>query len=78
MNFTLTQLREQGTIQYTNEHNLDAEEINVEVEESQISTWDNPFKVWVNGELHKSYKTFKGLHDYITKLVADNDLKLSA
>lgn len=64
-----------STIIYTNEHDPSAEAFSLELDFEQISTWDNPFKMFVNGELAATFRTLNGLRRRAQAIIAEHHLE---
>ncbi len=69
------ELKEKGTISFNNPHNMDAEWFDVTLDYGKNSTWDSPFKLWINGELVGTYETFSGIKKRAEKVIEANDLR---
>lgn len=74
-NITKEQL-EKESLAFNNEHNQDEESFEVILSGGQISSWDNPFKLFVNGELEATFKTFKPFKTRAEKLIEKHNLKM--
>jgi len=64
----------EDTVVYMNDPS-NINQVVLELEHHQISTWDNPFKVFLNYELVGSYKTFSGLKKRAEKIIDQYNLK---
>lgn len=71
---TIEHLRE-GNLTFNNGFDCDADEFEIELEFERFSTWDNPFKLWANGELVASFKSFNGIKARAQKLINENNLQ---
>jgi len=75
MNTAIT-LNKNEITTFNNAHNPEAEAFEIELDFSQLSTWDDPYKLFVNGELVASFKSFNGIHKRALALIAEHDLKV--
>lgn len=69
------ELERLGALTFTNEHNPDEMATEVELTYSQISTWDNPYKLFLDGQLTASYKTWNGISKAAQKLISYHGLE---
>lgn len=74
MKITQSQLEEESLI-FNNEHKPQAEAFEIELDFGQISTWDNPYKLFVNGQLKESFKTFTRFRQAAESLITIHDLQ---
>lgn len=72
------QLQEEGSVTFNNEHNPEAEAFELQIDFGQISSWDSPFKVFINGELKASFKSFAGMQNRVQSIINANDLQVVA
>ena len=70
------QLREEEKLVFNNFNNPESEAIEIELDFGQISTWDDPFKLWVNGQLEASFKTFSGIQKRAKALIDAHKLEV--
>jgi len=77
----LQELKNGNTVLFSNEeHQLSIREDNiriarVEFEQDNSNDWANGFKIWFNGKLIHSSKTFKSLQNRLDKLIDKWNLK---
>lgn len=74
---TLTheELKATEVITYNNNHDPESESFEIQIDFGQISSWDDPYKLFVNGELNASYKTFAGVNKKAKELIKRHDLR---
>lgn len=64
-----------GTVRFDNSDDESAEAFEIELEFSQLSTWDNPYKLFINGELSLSFKTLNSLLNRSSALIKLHNLR---
>jgi hypothetical protein len=72
---TKQELIDEELIVFNNENKPWEDAFEVEVEFQQITSWDNPFKLFVNGELKATFKTFIGLLNNAEALISGHELE---
>ncbi len=73
--FTKQDLIDQEIILFNNASKPWEDSFEVEAEFQQITSWDNPFKLFVNGELKATFKTFVGLRNNVEQLINAHSLE---
>lgn len=73
--FTKQELIDEEIILFNNSNKLWEDSFEVEVEFQQITSWDNPFKLFVNGELKATFKTFISLKNNAERLITSHGLE---
>lgn len=71
----LQQLKQEGVLVFTNEHQMEEESFELEVHYGQLSSWDAPFKVFVNGELKATFKSFAGMENRVNTIIKSKQLQ---
>lgn len=74
MNITKEQLEKESLV-FNNEDRQNEEAFEIVLHFNQISTWDNPYKLFVNGELKASFKNFASFLKRAEKLIKENNLE---
>lgn len=69
---------EQEAMAFNNEHRPNEEAFEVILDFNQIASWDGPYKLFVNGELEASFKTFGPFKKRAEKLIEKHSLKMVA
>lgn len=69
------ELIEEGVLVFNNEHDMDAEAFELEINYGQLSSWDSPFKVFINGELKADFKSFTGTKNRVEAIIKAKDLR---
>ena len=69
------ELKALGQLTFNNEHNPAAEAFELQIDFGQISSWDSPFKVFVNGELKASFKSFAGMRNRVQQIINSHELQ---
>jgi len=72
---TKQDLIDNEVIVFNNESKPWEDAFEVEAEFQQITSWDNPFKLFVNGELKNTFKTFVSLANNVEQLVSSHGLE---
>lgn len=72
------ELKEKTTISFDNGYDMDAEWFELTLDYGRNSTWDSPFKLWINGELVATYETFNGIKKRAGKVIEANNLRKAA
>lgn len=73
--FTKQDLIDSEVLVFNNANKPWEESFEVEAEFQQITSWDNPFKLFVNGELKNTFKTFVALKNNVEQLVNAHGLE---
>jgi len=73
--FTKQELIDEEIILFNNSNKPWEDSFEVEAEFQQITSWDNPFKLFVNGELKATFKTFISLKNNAERLINAHGLE---
>jgi hypothetical protein len=73
--FTKQDLIDSEVIAFNNFNKPWEDSFEVEAEFQQITSWDNPFKLFVNGELKATFKTFVSLKNNAERLINAHGLE---
>lgn len=76
MSLTAEELKAQEALTFNNDHNPEAEAFEIQIDFGQISSWDDPYKLFINGELDSSFKSWNGAHKKAQTLIKAHDLKV--
>lgn len=70
-----TELKTNGVLKFNREHDMSQEAFEVELHYGTISSWDDPFKLFVNSELVATFKSFTGIKNRAEAIIAANGLQ---